>query len=37
MALRLDAVELGARDKDGQQLTLSVEMNGLALTTQEKK
>jgi Tfp pilus assembly protein PilO len=37
MALRLDAVELGARDKDGQQLTLSVEMNGLALITQEKK
>ena len=37
LALRVDAVELGARDKDGQQLTLSVEMNGLALTTQEKK
>jgi Tfp pilus assembly protein PilO len=36
MALRLDAVELSARDKDGQQLTLSVEMNGLALITQEK-
>jgi Tfp pilus assembly protein PilO len=37
LALRLDAIELGARDKEGQQLTLSVEINGLALTGQEKK
>jgi Tfp pilus assembly protein PilO len=37
MALRVDAVELGARDKEGQQLTLSVEINGLALAGQEKK
>lgn len=37
MALRLDAVEIGARDKDGQQLTMSVEINGLALINPEKK
>jgi hypothetical protein len=37
LALRLDAVELGARDKEGQQMTMSVELNGLALVTQEKK
>ena len=36
-ALRLDAIELGARDKEGRQLTLGVEINGLALITQEKK
>jgi Tfp pilus assembly protein PilO len=36
-ALRLDAVELGARDKEGQQLTLNVEISGLALIPQEKK
>jgi Tfp pilus assembly protein PilO len=37
MALRLDAIELGARDKEGQQLTLGVEINGLALVTKEKQ
>ena len=37
MALRLDSVELGARDKDGQQMTLSTEINGLALIPQESK
>jgi len=37
MALRLDAIELGARDKEGDQLTLGVEINGLALITPEKK
>lgn len=37
MALRLDAVELGTRDKEGQQMTLGVEINGLALVTKEKK
>jgi Tfp pilus assembly protein PilO len=37
MALRLDAIELGTRDKEGQQLTLGVEINGLALVTKEKK
>jgi Tfp pilus assembly protein PilO len=36
MALRLDAVELGARDKEGQQLTLNVELSGLSLIPQEK-
>jgi Tfp pilus assembly protein PilO len=37
MALRLDSLELSARDKEGQQMTLSTEINGLALVTQEKK
>ena len=37
MALRLDSLELSARDKEGQQMTLSTEINGLALSTQEKK
>jgi Tfp pilus assembly protein PilO len=37
MALRVDAVELGARDKEGQQLTMIVELNGLAIASQEKK
>ncbi len=37
MALRLDSLELSARDKEGQQMTLSTEINGLALITQEKK
>ena len=31
MALRLDSLELTARDKEGQQMTLSTEINGLAL------
>ena len=29
MALRLDSLELGAHDKDGQQMTLSTEINGI--------
>ena len=37
LALRLDSLELTARDKEGQQMTLSAEINGLALTTQDKK
>jgi Tfp pilus assembly protein PilO len=37
MALHLDAIELGTRDKEGQQLTMSVELNALALNTPEKK
>jgi Tfp pilus assembly protein PilO len=37
MALRLDAVELSARDKEGQQLTMGVEISGLALVTKEKQ
>ncbi len=31
LALRLDSLELTARDKEGQQMTLSAEINGLAL------
>jgi Tfp pilus assembly protein PilO len=37
MALRLDSLELTARDKEGQQMTLSTEINGLALIPQENK
>jgi len=32
MALKLDSVELSARDKEGQQLVLSVQISGLVLT-----
>jgi len=31
LALRLEAVELGARDKEGQQLSLGLQLNGLVL------
>jgi len=37
MALRLDSLELTARDKDGQRLTMSAEINGLALNQPDKK
>ena len=37
MALRLDSLELTARDKEGQQMTLSTEINGLALVQPDKK
>ena len=37
MALRLDSLELSARDKEGQQMTLSTEINGLALLQPDKK
>jgi len=37
LALRLDAVELGRRDKDGRQMTLGLEINGLALVNKEKR
>lgn len=37
MAVRLDSVELTERDKDGQQLTMSAEINGLALNQPDKK
>ena len=37
LALRLDSLELGAHDKDGQQMTLSTEINGLALLQPDKK
>lgn len=32
MAMRLDSLELGAHDKEGQQLTLNLVVSGLALT-----
>lgn len=31
LALRMEAVELSARDKDGQQLSLALQLNGLVL------
>ncbi len=37
MALRIDSLELGARDKEGRQMTLSAEINGLALIPRDKK
>lgn len=37
LAVRVDAVELGARDKEGQQLTLGLEVSGLALAGQPEK
>ncbi len=37
MAIRVDSLELGAHDKDGQQMTLSTEINGLALVQPDKK
>jgi Tfp pilus assembly protein PilO len=37
LAVRVDAVELSGRDKEGQQLTLGLEVSGLALNQQEKK
>lgn len=36
MALKLESVELGARDGTGQQLTLSVQISGLVLVAQNK-
>ena len=37
MALKVDSLELGARDKEGRQLTLSADLNGLALLPQPEK
>ena len=37
MALKLDSVELNARDATGQQLTLGLQLNGLALLQTGKK
>ena len=37
VAVRLDSVELTERDKDGQQLTMSAEINGLVLNQPDKK
>jgi hypothetical protein len=36
MALRLALVEVGARDKDGQQLSLGLQLSGLVLTPQKR-
>jgi Tfp pilus assembly protein PilO len=36
MALKLDSIELSARDTIGQQLTLGLQLSGLALTTLQK-
>ena len=36
MALKLELVELGARDKDGQQLSLGLQLSGLVLTAQKR-
>jgi Tfp pilus assembly protein PilO len=37
LALRLDTVELSTHDTTGQQLTLGLEVNGLALAQQQEK
>ncbi len=36
MALKLELVELGARDKEGQQLSLGLQLSGLVLTPPKK-
>jgi hypothetical protein len=36
MALKLELVELGARDKEGQQLSLALQLSGLVLTPQNR-
>lgn len=36
MALKLALVELGARDKEGQQLSLGLQLSGLVLTSQKQ-
>ena len=37
MIVRLDSVELSSHDATGQQLTLGVEINGLALVDNNRK
>lgn len=37
MAVRLDSVELSSHDNNGQQMTLGLEINGLALIQNDKK
>ncbi|HEX9046667.1 MAG TPA: GspMb/PilO family protein [Verrucomicrobiae bacterium] len=37
LALRVDSVELSAHDNSGQQMTLGMEINGLALLNNDKK
>jgi hypothetical protein len=36
MALRLESVDLSSRDNNGQQLTLALQLSGLALTSPQK-
>ena len=36
MALRLESVELSARDKEGQQLSLGLQLSGLVLNPPPK-
>lgn len=36
MALKLESVELGARDKEGQQLSLGLQLSALVLTPQKQ-
>ena len=36
MALKLELVELGSRDKEGQQLSLGLQLSGLVLTPQKR-
>ena len=36
MALKLELVELGARDKEGKQLSLGLQVSGLVLTPQKR-
>jgi len=36
MALKLESVELGARDKEGQQMALAIQISGLVLNPQAK-
>jgi Tfp pilus assembly protein PilO len=37
LAVRLDTVELGSHDNNGQQMTLGMDINGLALLQNDKK
>ena len=37
LAVKLDSIELTARDASGQTMTLALELNGLALQTRDKK
>jgi Tfp pilus assembly protein PilO len=37
LALRLDSVELNSRDASGRQMTMGLDLNGLALTLPDKK
>jgi hypothetical protein len=37
MALRLELVEIGSRDAEGQQLALGLQVSGLVLTPQQKR